>query len=97
MNKIAFITGAASGFGRAAAEKFASNGYNVIITGRRENLLLDLQNELVGKYGVEVLPLVFDVRDRDVVTKMIAAIPPHWRQVDILLNNAGPGAGKGLF
>lgn len=97
MNKIAFITGAGSGFGRAAAEKFASNGYNVIITGRRENLLLDLQNELVGKYGVEVLPLVFDVRDRDVVTKMIAAIPPHWRQVDILLNNAGLALGKDYF
>jgi len=97
MNKIALITGASSGFGKAAAEKFAANGYNIIITGRREHLLLDLQKELTKSYGIEVLPLVFDVRDREASTSNIAQLPKNWQQIDVLLNNAGLALGKDYF
>jgi len=97
MNKIALITGASSGFGKAAAEKFAANGYNIIITGRREHLLLDLQKELTESYGIEVLPLVFDVRDREASTNNIAQLPKNWQQIDVLLNNAGLALGKDYF
>jgi 3-hydroxy acid dehydrogenase/malonic semialdehyde reductase len=97
MNKIAFITGASSGFGKASAEKFAANGYHLIITGRREGLLLDLQKDLIGKYGIEVLPLVFDVRDREACTSTIADLPKKWQSIDVLLNNAGLALGKDYF
>jgi 3-hydroxy acid dehydrogenase/malonic semialdehyde reductase len=97
MNKIVFITGATSGFGKAAAEKFAANQYNLIITGRRENLLLDLQKELANNFGVEVLPLVFDVRDRAAATSIITNMPEKWKQVDVLLNNAGLALGRDYF
>jgi 3-hydroxy acid dehydrogenase/malonic semialdehyde reductase len=97
MNKIAFITGASSGFGKASAEKFAANGYHVIITGRREGLLLALQKDLVSKHGIEVLPLVFDVRDRGAATGIIANIPKKWQSIDVLLNNAGLALGKDYF
>jgi len=63
MNKTVFITGASSGIGKATADLFAANGFNLIITGRREQLLQDLADEIIGKYSVDVLPLVFDVRD----------------------------------
>ena len=97
MSKIVFITGATSGFGKAAAEKFASNQYNLVITGRRENLLLALKQDLEKKFGIEVLPLVFDVRDRNVVSNIIANMPEQWKQVDILINNAGLALGRDYF
>ncbi len=97
MNKIAFITGASSGFGKAAAEKFASNGYHLIITGRREQLLLAVQKELETKYSIEVLRLVFDVRDRAVATHVISNIPEPWQGIDVLINNAGLALGKDYF
>jgi 3-hydroxy acid dehydrogenase/malonic semialdehyde reductase len=97
MNKIVFITGATSGFGKASAEKFAANKYDVIITGRRENLLLELQKELENNFGVEVLPLVFDVRERATVASIISNIPDRWKQVDVLLNNAGLALGRDYF
>jgi 3-hydroxy acid dehydrogenase / malonic semialdehyde reductase len=97
MNKIVFITGATSGFGKAAAEKFAANKYDVIITGRRENLLLALQKELENNFGVEVLPLVFDVRERAATTTIISNIPDRWKQIDVLLNNAGLALGRDYF
>ena len=97
MNKIIFITGASSGFGKATAEKFAANGYHLIITGRRENRLEELKTELQNKFGVEVLPLVFDVRERDAVQTAISSIPDRWKQVDVLVNNAGLALGRDYF
>lgn len=94
MNKIVFITGATSGFGKATAEKFAANKYDLIITGRRENLLHALQKDLEKKYGIEVLPLVFDVRNREEVAAIISNIPGQWQQIDILVNNAGLALGR---
>jgi 3-hydroxy acid dehydrogenase / malonic semialdehyde reductase len=97
MNKIVFITGATSGFGKAAAGKFAANKYDLIITGRRENLLYDLQKELEHDFGVEVLPLVFDVRERAVVASIISQIPERWKKIDVLINNAGLALGRDYF
>ncbi len=97
MNKIVFITGATSGFGKASAEKFAANQYDVIITGRRENLLYQLQKELENNFGVAVLPLVFDVRDRAAATAIISKIPDRWKQIDVLINNAGLALGRDYF
>jgi len=97
MNKIVFITGATAGFGKATAEKFAANKFDLIITGRRENLLLQLKQDLEKNFGIEVLPLVFDVRNRDVTTGIISNIPNRWKEIDILVNNAGLALGRDYF
>jgi len=97
MNKIVFITGATAGFGKATAEKFAANKFDLIITGRRENLLLQLKQDLEKNFGIEVLPLVFDVRNREITTSIISNIPNRWKEIDILVNNAGLALGRDYF
>jgi len=97
MNKIVFITGATAGFGKATAEKFAANKFDLIITGRRENLLLQLKQDLEKNFGIDVLPLVFDVRNREVTTSIISNIPNRWKEIDILVNNAGLALGRDYF
>ena len=92
MNKTIMITGATSGFGRATARKFAKNGYNVIITGRRKERLDELEKEL-AEYKVEVHSLNFDVRKRYEVADIIAGLPDKWKNIDILVNNAGLAVG----
>ncbi|MBQ9313096.1 MAG: SDR family oxidoreductase [Bacteroidales bacterium] len=94
MNKIALITGATSGIGKACAEKFAEKHYNVIITGRRKERLDELQKNLTSKYGVEVLALNFDVRDNAQVEQNLNSLPTEWKNIDVLVNNAGLAAGK---
>lgn len=86
------ITGATSGFGRAIAAKFAENGYNLIITGRRKGRLDELVKELAS-LSIEVLPLNFDVRSRTEVESAIEHLPSDWKNIDILVNNAGLAAG----
>jgi 3-hydroxy acid dehydrogenase/malonic semialdehyde reductase len=97
MSKIVFVTGATSGFGKAIAEKFAMNGYNVIITGRRGDRLEQLAKELNDKWGVKVLPLQFDVQDREGVASAIAALTNDWKNIDLLVNNAGLALGRDYF
>jgi hypothetical protein len=92
MNKIILITGATSGFGKATALKFAENGYNIIITGRRKDLLDTLENELNRK-EVKVLSLCFDVRVKDEVDAAIEGMAENWKKIDILVNNAGLASG----
>ncbi|HLN54623.1 MAG TPA: SDR family NAD(P)-dependent oxidoreductase [Bacteroidales bacterium] len=92
MNKIIMVTGATAGFGKAIATKFAENGYDVIVTGRRKERLEELESELAGK-GVKVLALNFDVRSRNLVESAIGNIPQEWKNIDILVNNAGLAAG----
>ncbi len=92
MNKIIMVTGATAGFGYATAKKFASNGYKVIITGRRKERLQELEKELTGM-GAEVLSLHFDVRNKKEVDIAIESIPPEWKKIDILVNNAGLAVG----
>lgn len=93
MEKIILVTGATSGFGKAIAEKFAENKFNVIITGRRTELLQSLKEELQIKYGVKVLALNFDVRDKNAVKEQLGQLPQEWSDIDILVNNAGLAVG----
>lgn len=89
---IALITGATSGIGESCAHKFAQAGYNLIVTARRSDLLASLKRKL-ERQGVEVLPLVFDVRDRKTAHDAIAGLPQEWAEVDVLVNNAGLARG----
>ena len=86
------ITGATSGFGRAIAVKFAKNGYNIIITGRRKDRLDELEKELTNPDS-KVLSLNFDVRNKSEVASVINNLPEEWKAIDILVNNAGLAAG----
>ena len=92
MRKIVLITGATSGIGEACARKFAKGGYDVIITGRRAQLLANLKKELEAE-GVRVLALAFDVRNRNAATAAINSLPLEWQQIDVLINNAGLALG----
>ncbi len=92
-NEIVMITGATSGIGKATATEFARHGYRVIITGRRAERLFDLRNQLEADFGVEILPLVFDVREQRAVESTLAQLPQSWRNIDILVNNAGLAKG----
>jgi 3-hydroxy acid dehydrogenase/malonic semialdehyde reductase len=93
MSKIIMVTGATTGFGKAIAIRFAKNGYNIIITGRRKELLLDLENELLSFGKIKVLSLNFDVRKQEVVASVIEKLPEEWKAIDILVNNAGLAVG----
>jgi NADP-dependent 3-hydroxy acid dehydrogenase YdfG len=97
MNKTIFITGATSGIGKACAEKFAKENYNLILTGRRKDRLDLLEKELTQTYSVKVLTLCFDVQDKEAVFENINALPAEWQQINILLNNAGLALGKDPF
>lgn len=93
MRKTILVTGATSGFGKAIAEIFAKNGYDVCITGRRAERLDALKQELETAYGVQVTTLQFDVRDRAAVINAIDALKQQISQIDILVNNAGLASG----
>jgi NADP-dependent 3-hydroxy acid dehydrogenase YdfG len=95
MQKIILITGATSGFGMATARIFAKNGHRLIITGRREERLNKLAVELKSTFDVDVLPLVFDVRDSKAVQAAADNLPEEWHNIDILVNNAGLAVGLG--
>ena len=93
-NPIAMVTGASSGFGEAIARKFAQEGWNVIITGRRLERLQALSAELERDCKVEILPLDFDVSDPVAVHESLSAVPENWQQVEVLVNNAGLAVGR---
>lgn len=92
MNKIVLITGATSGIGLACAKKFAENGDKLILTGRNEYRLAEISKELKEK-GTEVLTQAFDVRDREQAKRFVDALPAEWKNVDVLVNNAGLALG----
>ncbi|MBL7899781.1 MAG: SDR family NAD(P)-dependent oxidoreductase [Crocinitomicaceae bacterium] len=93
MIKTILITGATSGFGEATALKFAQNGHRVIITGRRKDRLENLKQRIEKEYKTEVLILNFDVRIQSEVKKAIASLPDAWKNIDVLVNNAGLASG----
>ena len=90
-NKIALVTGASSGIGWACALTMAKMGYDLIATGRRAERLEDLRQELPE--GVRFLPLLFDVRDRAEVERLLTNLPAEWASIDVLVNNAGNAHG----
>lgn len=93
MAKIALITGATSGIGEATAELFAREGYNLILTGRRNDRLEKLGARLNDKYNIEVAVTEFDVRNRADVIENLEGLPAKWKKVDVLINNAGLSQG----
>jgi NADP-dependent 3-hydroxy acid dehydrogenase YdfG len=92
-NKIALITGATSGIGKATAFKLAEKGYNLIITGRRVKLLMELEILIQKTHKVRCLSLNFDIRDPQELENAMRKLPPDWREIDLLINNAGLALG----
>ncbi|MDM8338969.1 SDR family NAD(P)-dependent oxidoreductase [Mediterranea massiliensis] len=86
--KTIFITGATSGIGEGCARKFAAMGSNLILNGRNTEKLEKLKLELTTQ-GVEVLPLPFDVRDRQAMRQAVNSLKGKWQDIDVLINNAG--------
>ena len=91
MKKTALITGATSGIGRATAYEFAKHGINLILCGRRQERLDSIEKDLQKQ--VDVHTLNFDVRDKEAVKKAIDSLPEKFKQIDILINNAGNAHG----
>jgi len=92
-NKIAIVTGATSGIGEATAQLLAKNGYDLIVTGRREDRLKVLTDEL-SKH-TDVKSLCFDVRNKEEVFNAIDSLTGKWKNIDALINNAGLAVGLG--
>ena len=97
MSKIVFITGATSGFGKSCALLFAAKGHDVILNGRRKDRLEELAATIREKYKVRTLELAFDVREQETVTRSIQGIPDDWKNIEVLINNAGLAAGRDYF
>jgi NADP-dependent 3-hydroxy acid dehydrogenase YdfG len=95
MRKIALITGATSGIGKATASLLAANDYDLIITGRRMNLLNELAENIQNESGADVLKLNFDVRSLTEVDEAIDFLAGKWANIDVLINNAGLAVGLG--
>lgn len=91
MSKTAFITGATSGIGKATAIALARAGYNLVICGRRKEALDELQNQLEKE--VKIHSLQFDVRNKAEVEKAIQSLPSEFKEIDLLVNNAGNAHG----
>jgi hypothetical protein len=89
--KTAFVTGATSGIGEATSILLAKEKYRLILCGRREDRLKELQAKLSN--STEVITLCFDVRDREIVKEKIENLPDNWKSIDILINNAGNAHG----
>lgn len=96
MNKTALITGATAGFGEACAYEFAANGWDLLITGRRDERLSALKKAIENDHNVSVTTSTFDVRSNEAVVKAIDAIPEDVKSnITLLINNAGLAVGKG--
>ncbi len=93
MRKIAIVTGASAGIGRASALLLAANGFDLIITGRRKENLESLEKEIRSKTGADVLSLVFDIRNQQELIKACKGLYGKWINVDLLVNNAGLAVG----
>lgn len=92
-NKIVLVTGASSGIGRSCAEIFAREGAKLILCARRKEKLSELSSELSGKYKTESIILAFDIRKQDEAAKAFNSLPDKWKNIDVLLNNAGLARG----
>jgi 3-hydroxy acid dehydrogenase/malonic semialdehyde reductase len=93
MAKIALITGATSGIGEACAKLFAQQGYNLVLLARRAHLLEQIAQDLTTNYGIEVKKIQADVRDKENINYVLDTLPSTWKNVDVLINNAGLSQG----
>lgn len=95
--QLALITGATSGIGKACAYKLAEEGANLILTGRREARLLELQDDLEAKYGAQVCTLCFDLSQKEETLNLLKDYSEKLSKLDILINNAGGAHGADPF
>ena len=93
MNKIALITGATSGIGKATATQLVEQNYDLIITGRRKERLESFASEITNKFNCKLISLNFDIRNKTEVDAAIDGLPDEWKDIDVLVNNAGLAAG----
>jgi 3-hydroxy acid dehydrogenase / malonic semialdehyde reductase len=93
MNRIVLITGATSGFGLAAAQLLAENNFNLIVTGRRKERLEQLKIEIESRGDAKLHILCFDIRNQKQTKKAIESLPDEWKNISVLINNAGLAAG----
>jgi len=96
-NKLVFITGASAGIGRSCAEQFAAHGANLVLTARRIDRISELAVDLKQKYNIKALPLRLDVSNKKQVQDTIANLDAEWKNIDILINNAGVGVTTELM
>ncbi len=92
-DRIMFLTGASSGIGRSCAVAFARGGAHVILAARRVERVKSLASELIAEYGTRALPLKMDVTDRTAVFEAVESLSSKWKEVDVLVNNAGKALG----
>lgn len=93
MSRIIFISGASSGIGKACAELFAENNYRIILNGRRAERLDSLKKDLEERFKASVIVCLADVADQAALRKSLDDLPQEWKEIDILLNNAGKALG----
>ena len=93
MSRKAVITGATAGIGRSTALKLAENGYDVIITGRRSERLESVKEAIEKNYSAQAYILSFDIRDKHEVFNAIDSLPDEWKDIRVLVNNAGLAVG----
>jgi 3-hydroxy acid dehydrogenase/malonic semialdehyde reductase len=91
--KTALITGATSGIGEACAHLFAQQGYRLLLIARREHRLDEIAKHFTDKYAIEIKTLVADVRDKVKLTEVLETLPEEWKDIDVLINNAGLSKG----
>jgi 3-hydroxy acid dehydrogenase / malonic semialdehyde reductase len=97
MSKLVFITGATSGFGKACAEIFAANKWNIILNGRRLDRLQEIKIQLENDHAANIFLLPFDVQQKDEVFVAVNSLPEEWQDIDVLVNNAGLALGRDHF
>lgn len=90
---LALITGATAGIGKATAYQLAQLNFNLILTGRRKERLNTIKTELEKKYKVKIATLSFDIRQKTECEKALQSLDNEWKQIDILINNAGLAQG----
>jgi len=92
-DRIVFVTGASSGIGRSCAVAFARGGAHLILAARRMERVESLASDLIAEYGIRALPLKLDVTDRAAVFEAVESLSSEWKEVDVLVNNAGKALG----
>jgi len=92
-NKTVFITGASAGIGKACAMAFAEEGADLLLAARRVEKLIELAEELIGKHKIKLKTIKLDVRNRSEVKDTLTSLDDEWKNIDILINNAGLARG----